>query len=104
MLATAEAAPADDGAQQYGDHREGTPDLFGRFLAGYARVLDGVLQRRWIGLVVAFVLVAGGIVGATRVGMEFMPVSDMGEFTVDVEMPAGTSLRETDRIVGRLEQ
>lgn len=80
------------------------PGLFGRFLARYARMLDGILQRRWIVVLVVVGLVGGAVAGASRLGMEFMPAMDTGEFLVDVEMPPGTALAETDRIVRRLEE
>ncbi len=37
------------------------------------------------------------------IGFEFMPKTDQGKFKITVEMPAGSTLEETDRVVRKLE-
>ena len=46
-------------------------------------------------------LVAGGLY--RNLGVDFFPRVDQGRFSVSVELPAGSSLTATDRIVGRVE-
>lgn len=47
-------------------------------------------------------LVAGGI-GLSTVGVELIPESDQGSFTIDVEMETGTSLTRTTEAVEQIE-
>lgn len=79
---------------------------FKRFTAGYIRILRWglehpikVLLLAGLMLVAALSLVPGGFIG-----MEFMPQSDQGTISVNLEMPQGTKLEETDQIVQRAER
>jgi len=70
----------------------------------YRRLLQVALKRRKLTIivvVVVFVLTLGAI---PLVGMEFMPGEDQGFVTVDVQMPKGTSLDETDRVITDIER
>ena len=69
----------------------------------YSSCLKWCMARR--GLVVGitlgiFVLTLGLM---AFVGSEFIPEMDQGEFTVEAQLPMGTSLEETDRISTRIE-
>jgi hydrophobic/amphiphilic exporter-1 (mainly G- bacteria), HAE1 family len=88
----------------------------GRFFAGWDRFYERVAERyrgalswallhRGRVLLVATVLfvVALGIVASPLVGKEFFPMGDYGEFQVDLSMPPGSSLSQTDRATKDLE-
>lgn len=49
-------------------------------------------------LILSFMLVGFGLVGT-----EFMPQSDRGEFAINLKMPLGTGIMDTDRITHRVE-
>jgi len=94
-----------------------TPMLSSRFLRDHhgparglsrliERVLDGIdaLYRRTIRWAIAHrVVTLGGAVGALvltlaaapMMGFEFMPIEDVGQFSVKIELPSGTPLEET---------
>ena len=64
----------------------------------YGRLLNGILNKRW--LIIGFSL---GLIGLAtlllpRVGSEFMPKSQGGAFSVSIELPGGTRLEKTARV------
>ncbi|KGA97272.1 cation transporter [Alkalihalobacillus alcalophilus ATCC 27647 = CGMCC 1.3604] len=54
-------------------------------------------------MITAISLVVGGL-GLTTVGVEFLPDSDQGSFTIDIEMENGTSLARTQEAVEAVEE
>lgn len=60
-------------------------------------------HRKRFALYVVLVF-AGSLCLVPFIGMEFMPSMDSGQFTVNVEMPTGSSLTETDRTVKQVEE
>ncbi len=86
--------------------------LFAQFDRAY-----GWLERKYRGLLrravhhrflTIFLGVAGLAVAAVgimpRLGSELMPSTDEGQVSIQVEMPAGTRLEETDRVCRQIEQ
>jgi HAE1 family hydrophobic/amphiphilic exporter-1 len=52
---------------------------------------------------VTLLFISSLVVAAVFVGSEFFPKADAGGFSVSVEMPAGTTLQETDAVLKRIE-
>jgi len=81
--------------------------LFGKFLntlyRHYGRLLRWALGNRK--KVVGFVVVALALSIATTslIGTEFIPEMDQGEMTVDIKLPTGTKLAETQRVAENVE-
>lgn len=71
----------------------------------YRGALGWSLLHRGRVLLVATVLfvAALGIVASPLVGKEFFPMGDYGEFQIDLEMPPGSSLAQTDRATKAVE-
>jgi len=69
----------------------------------YGSALRGALRWRWLTLLIAFALLGVAIQGLQRIGTELIPVLSEGEFFFEVNLPEGTPLAGTDRILGRLE-
>ncbi len=69
----------------------------------YQRVLRWSLSHRKtvLGVTAALFLISLGLIPI--VGTEFMPSSDQPFVMLNVEMPIGTSLEETNRLVGEIE-
>jgi hydrophobic/amphiphilic exporter-1 (mainly G- bacteria), HAE1 family len=61
----------------------------------YGGLLMRALKFRKMTLLVAFLAFAGGLGVFTKVGAEFVPAADTGEFQVDMSLPVGTSLDRT---------
>ena len=77
------------------------PSRLGR---AYSSLLGWALRNRWqvvlVG-VLALVLTYGA---AVRIGGEFLPRLDRGEFMVTVQMPPGTTLDRTDAVIQGIEE
>jgi HAE1 family hydrophobic/amphiphilic exporter-1 len=67
-------------------------------------MLNWALHHRWQvvtsgwGILVFMILIV-----APRIGFEFFPKSDQGQFTISVEMPAETSLAATNLVAKAIE-
>jgi hydrophobic/amphiphilic exporter-1 (mainly G- bacteria), HAE1 family len=69
----------------------------------YAPLLAGSLRHRWAVLLVAALAFASSIVLAPRLGYELLPQLAQGEFSVNVRLPSGAPLSETDNAIRRLQ-
>jgi CzcA family heavy metal efflux pump len=69
----------------------------------YSRTLDSTMKRPILGIVVALMLAAAGVLLFTRLGSGFLPAADEGGFVIDYNAPPGTALPEIDRVVLKLE-
>lgn len=77
---------------------------FGRVVQFYEGGLRFALKRpRWI-VVLSVLLIVGSVVCYQVLGSDLLPEMDEGGFVLDYIMPAGSSLAETNRVVGRIEQ
>lgn len=66
--------------------------IFRRLEQGYLALLRLALERRGLTLAAVFLVFAGSLLLAPRIGSEFMPASDEGEVRISVEMEVGTRL------------
>jgi multidrug efflux pump subunit AcrB len=68
----------------------------------YRGLLETLLHRRvvFLGAMVGFLVFGVWLFG--KVPVQFMPQSDRPQILVDVKLPAGTGIRETDRRIGEL--
>jgi HAE1 family hydrophobic/amphiphilic exporter-1 len=71
----------------------------------YRRVIRRALRHRWtvIGLGTA-ALAATAVLASQRLGFEFLPGTDQGQISVDIEMPPGSSLERTDAAARTVER
>ncbi len=77
---------------------------FGRVVRFYERALHFALARPlWIALG-SLALIATAYVSYRGLGTDLLPAMDEGGFIIDYIMPAGSSLQETDRVVGHIEE
>ncbi|MEZ4223477.1 MAG: efflux RND transporter permease subunit [Polyangiaceae bacterium] len=65
----------------------------------YGRLLRASLKRRWLVVVVATGALLSSFVLVSRVKTEFLPPEDRAEFSLNVELPTGTSLEATKKVV-----
>ncbi len=66
-----------------------------RLGALYARSLDAVLARPWIGVGVSLVLPVAGFVAVSTLPEQFFPPNDRNQFQIQLALPAQASLAET---------
>ncbi|HZK02309.1 MAG TPA: efflux RND transporter permease subunit, partial [Anaerovoracaceae bacterium] len=69
----------------------------------YGNAIRRALKHRKKTIAVCIIIFVLSSVLIGIVGMEFMPASDEGVFTISVDTPYGTSLEEKDKIVSRIE-
>ena len=83
--------------------KEKKEPLFDKIRNLYKRSLRWTLDHRGLVLVVSVILLAGSIALVPRIGAEFIPDMDQGMFYINIELPLGTGLEETNRITARVE-
>jgi len=87
------------------DHSEpATHRVLMRFVGGhYQPVLDWCLRHYLLTLMLASGIFVGSLALFPLVGVSFFPNAEKPMFVVDVDMPRGTDLPITDRVVNQLE-
>jgi hydrophobic/amphiphilic exporter-1 (mainly G- bacteria), HAE1 family len=70
----------------------------------YAAFLGMILRARWAVIAFSALLVAGAALLAPKVGSEFIPKTEMGEYTIDISLAEGTELYRTESTVANIEQ
>lgn len=79
------------------------PSLFNRFAGVYSRFLSACLGRRWAVLLALIPIVLCTWFLYTRLQTGFFPEFDEGNFILDYQLPAGTSLAETNAVCQKIE-
>ncbi|TCQ92675.1 multidrug efflux pump subunit AcrB [Pseudomonas sp. JUb52] len=69
----------------------------------FRRVLGQVIARKWLVALLVIALFVGAILGMAVVKKQFFPISDRPEVMVEVQMPYGTSITETERATAKVE-
>jgi multidrug efflux pump subunit AcrB len=70
----------------------------------YGRSLGWTLERKWLAVgAFVMILIAAGLL-ANRLGSEFLPRMDDGRIMVKVKLPTGTSIEQTDQVLGQIEK
>ncbi len=70
---------------------------------GYAWLLGKAVRHRFLTLIFAGGVFVLGLFFASQLGSTFFPTEDNGEFTVNFELPSGSSLGESERIFRELD-
>ena len=70
----------------------------------YGRLLGGLLKLRWPIAFIAALMIAGAVYLIPIVGSEFVPKTDLNEFSIELTLPAGTELNRTESTVDNLEK
>ncbi|MGM0593657.1 MAG: efflux RND transporter permease subunit [Pseudomonadota bacterium] len=89
------------------EHQEGDVGglyrFFEKWVGPFLRGADGRLKRYALGAVM-LVLIAGSVslVGVQSVVLKMLPFDNKSEFQVVVDMPEGTSVEQTARVLGEL--
>ena len=87
------------------EHGEGESDTrldagFRKVLGPFLRGVDGKRARRWLmGGITAAIVVAISLVAVQLVVLKMLPFDNKSEFQVVLDMPEGTSVEQTDRVL-----
>jgi CzcA family heavy metal efflux pump len=91
-----------DGDAPKHEHEDGP--VMRRIFAVHGKALGWTIARVWALPLIAVVLLATGYLAFRNLGTNLLPAMDEGAFIADCTMPAGSSLAETNRVVGHVEQ
>ena len=83
--------------------RRGAVFTLGWFSQAYDRLLNGAIRRRWLTLATGFALFFLSLWALRFAGTELIPQMSEGEFYFEVNMPEGTSIFATDRVMQQME-
>lgn len=75
----------------------------GPFYRGYRGMLVGMLRTRWLSLLGVIAVFFLALWGLNFVPKVYMPDSDSGRLLVELGLPLGTSIDESQRVLGRVE-
>ncbi len=81
----------------------GNAGVMGRLLRGYDRMLNSVLDRRWLVAFCSLGLIGVSYLCYRSLGSDLLPAMDEGGFILDYLMPAGSSLTDTNRVISGVE-
>ncbi|AZO94266.1 efflux RND transporter permease subunit [Halocella sp. SP3-1] len=70
----------------------------------YRNTLKWSVKHRGFVLILLLVVFIGSLGLAKKVGFEFFPAFDQGEFTINLEMPNGTVLEKTNQVIKQIEK
>jgi HAE1 family hydrophobic/amphiphilic exporter-1 len=71
---------------------------------GYDNLLAKILEKRWAVIGGAVVLVIISALLIPIVGSEFVPKTDLNEFSIELKLPEGTELYRTEQTVDNIEK
>ena len=74
-----------------------------RSLRALERSVRWSLRHRFFIIILTLLMLGGGAYGLTTVGTQFLPATDEGFFTVQVELENGAALTETEKVLAALE-
>ncbi len=84
---------------------EGEADPYaGSVFRIYRGILVQALRFRWVTVAACLVAFVAALFGFTRVKQSFFPSPDRPQFIVDVFLPGGTHIRETEAFAGEMQQ
>ncbi|TSA30523.1 MAG: efflux RND transporter permease subunit [Verrucomicrobiaceae bacterium] len=70
----------------------------------YRKLLVLALRFRWTVVIVCIVAFVASIFGFRKVDQSFFPPATRPQFMVDVHLPAGTHIRETEAVAGEIQR
>lgn len=74
-----------------------------RIIKIYRNLLSTALKHRWIIVAILIIAFAASLALVPLIGFEFMPSSDRGSFTINYDLPVGTTLSESDKVAKKVE-
>lgn len=81
----------------------GTERVISALARAYARSVQWLLARPWVSLLAAGLFLLSAPLALKTVGFSFVPKSDSGILTVDVELPRGSTLSATNALTAQIE-
>jgi len=70
----------------------------------YGRIIRPVVHHPWLLLTVAVLTIPAGVLLTPLIKQKFFPAAERAQFIVEIDMPIGTRLEATDRVVHEVEK
>lgn len=83
---------------------DGFDKLFKGLESRYKKILNWALAHRKLTVFISVVVFVISMSSIVKVGAEFFPTTDEGQFTVNVTLPEGAELNETNEIITEIEE
>src|SRR5215469_13561620 len=83
---------------------EGKDPYSGFFFRTYRGLLAQALRFRWVTVILCIAAFVTALAGFGKVKQQFFPSPDRPQFMVDVFLPAGTHIRETEAFAGDIQR
>jgi multidrug efflux pump len=104
LLHTRSKLPAGQVVSEGGGHAEEPHELFDTpFYARFRRTVNWCVKHRWITIALTVLTFALGIVGMGKVQQQFFPDSSRPEILVDLWLPEGSTVAQSEEIAKRFE-
>lgn len=81
-----------------------SPDKVQSLQALYKKVISGCFSLRYLIIVLALVAFMFALQASRKLEKEFIGIAQQNKFTVFIEMPTGTRLEVSDKVVSKVEQ
>lgn len=82
---------------------EGFADkLVNTLFTAYEPLLNLALRKKWWVIAISAVLLFLGLYSFSKIGGEFIPKIDEGDYSVEIRLPVGTSLTQSTRIAKKI--
>ena len=85
-------------------HAEEHGPFMRKLLSTHGKLLSRIIERPWILLSIAAVLLVSGYLAYAALGSDLLPAMDEGAFILDYIMPAGSSLGTTSSVLDDVEK
>jgi len=69
----------------------------------YRKILSGILKKRLLVIFAAAAMIALAVQLIPIIGSEFIPKTDLNDYSVEMKLPEGTELYRTDNVVQNIE-
>lgn len=97
-----------------GKHHEGKNKLFSKIYDGfdsvfsfvekkYKGLLSKALKHRKVAVIITIVAFISSMASLAAVGFEFFPATDEGQFTISVELPEGSKVKDSENTLSTIE-
>ncbi len=72
--------------------------------SGYSRLLAWSLNNKRLTILIAVIIFVFSLLLIPKIGTEFVPEEDTGDLNIQVELPVGTRVEETDKVAREAEE
>ena len=87
-----------------GQQPQGPHELFDTpFYSRFRKLVNACVQHRWITIGITLAIFALGVVGMSRVQQQFFPDSSRPEIIVDLWLPEGSTIQQSEEIAKRFD-